>query len=85
MEGVIEHVKNQYPNCWWSEIYYLSSSVVDGISIATLNHNTQGAKAIILRQVYWVPVNGGTTFQFNDQFGNIIFATKENKKKEKRR
>jgi hypothetical protein len=73
MEGAIKYLLQQYPNCHFSEINYLTSNVA--ANIISSDYSQQDAIAILYHNIYWVVNVTGGTITFNDQYNNPMFIT----------
>jgi hypothetical protein len=78
-QGAMRHADQLYPGRIFSEIKYLSSVIVGADSVVEFQCAAQGADAVFLHWLYWVPTQGiaATTWTVIDQFKQVLFQLQQ--------
>ncbi len=78
MDAIVKHIEQTYPTAKYSQVFYLGSQAFAGSQVVGKVFDNEGAVAIYLHYIYWVPTNSGATISFLDQNGLLIFSTIDN-------
>jgi len=77
-EGIIEHIKFNYPRAVFSELFYVAAvpNAIATMAIADVNHANEKARAIFMQFIYLETVAAPMTLV--DQYNNPLFVTPTN-------
>lgn len=78
MYGVGKYLLQQFPDAWYSEMLYVRSVIAGAISVASADHNKDGATFILIAGIIVTSTDIGTLVTLTDQFTRLLFVVHAN-------